>query len=249
MSAPSLTTLQQQFRDALHYQAHSLPVSRGMAEPDALLQVYRNNFVMTLTECLETIYPVVFALVGEACFQAVARHHVLNTTMENACADRYGAGFADTIRSLPNIINAAPYLADVAGIEWHIQRVNRAPLPAAFPVDALAKLQPEDFGRIQLTVSPASAVMKSEFAVATLWQTVTNKDDDTLANLDLAQTQAVLIQKASQGISVSTLDDEQASLILACQHACFGDIDPALLSHISGAMQLGVFSNFTLTGH
>lgn len=249
MNAPSLTDLQQQFRDALHYQAHSLPVSDGVAEPDALLQVYRNNFVMTLTECLETVYPVVFALVGETCFQAVARHHVLNTTMEDACADRYGAGFADTICSLPNIINAVPYLADIADIEWHIQCVNRAPLPAAFPVDALAELQPEDFGRIQLKLSPASAVMKSAFAIATLWQVVSDRDDDALADLDLAQPQAVLIQKTQQGISVSTLDDELASLILACQHTCFGNIDPALLPHISGAIQLGVFSDFTLTGH
>ncbi|CZF84913.1 hypothetical protein GCE9029_04696 [Grimontia celer] len=248
MSAPSLASLQHQFRDALHYESHKLPVAEGVTEPEALIQVYRNNFVMTLTECLENIYPVTNALVGEECFQAIARHHVLGATMDNACADRYGAGFADTIRTLPNIVEAVPYLADIAEIEWHIQCVNRAPLPEAFPVEALSEVTPEDFPRIQLTVSPASAVMKSEFAVATLWQAVSNQDEEALNQLDLMSPETLLVQKDGEGISVTTISDEEASLILACKDFAFGEIDPELLPHISGAMLHGVFSSFALAG-
>lgn len=246
MSAPSLAALQHQFRDALHYQHHDLPVGNGVAPPEALLQVYRNNFVMTLTECLEAVYPVVNKLVGDDCFQAIARHHVLNTPMTDACADRYGAGFDHTIKTLPNIIGAVPYLADMAALEWHIQRVNRAPLATPFPLEKLAQVSDDAFGAIKLQCPPSVAILPSTYAIGTLWQAVSQNDDNALAGLNIAQPETVAVQLLAQGITVSVLDAEDTPLVLACLDMSLGEVDPALLPHLSAVIQRGLFNDFVL---
>lgn len=63
--SPSLSDLQRGFADELHYRPAALPVQDGVADADGLLQIYRNNFVITLTECLELAYPACQKLVGE----------------------------------------------------------------------------------------------------------------------------------------------------------------------------------------
>ncbi|MEZ8143626.1 DUF2063 domain-containing protein [Enterovibrio norvegicus FF-33] len=247
MTSPDLASLQRQFSDALHYQPHQLPVAQGVTAPDALLQVYRNNFVMTLTECLGVAYPVVNALVGEECFAAIARQHVLTTPMNNACADRYGEGFDKTMTSLPNIIEAVPYLADIATLEWHIQTVSQATITKMpFPVEALALVTPEDFGNIQLQVSPTAKVMQSHFAICSIWQAITHHDEAALQSLDPLNSEATLVQRRHNTLEITLLDAEEATLIVACEQSPFGNIAPHLLQHVASAMQRGVFTDFTL---
>ncbi|MDD1795657.1 DNA-binding domain-containing protein [Enterovibrio sp. ZSDZ42] len=248
MTSPDLASLQRQFGDALHYQPHELPVEHGVTSPDALLQVYRNNFVMTLSECLTVVYPVVKALVGDVCFDAIARQHVLHTQMKDACVDRYGEGFNHTITAIPNIIEAVPYLADIATLEWHIQTVNQAVVPPApFPVDALALVPPEEFGDIHLHVSPAAKIIQSDFAISQIWDAVTRQDEEQLQSIDFNSAESVLIHFRHDTLTVTVLDAIEAGLIDACAHSPFRDIAPEQLQHIASAMQRGVFTDFNLT--
>ncbi|PMN69050.1 DNA-binding domain-containing protein [Enterovibrio norvegicus] len=245
--SPSLASLQQQFSQALHYQTYTLPVEEGVADPDALLQVYRNNFVMTLSEYLEVVYPVVHALVGEDCFNALARHHVLNTPMLDARADQYGDGFDATINAIPNIIDAVPYLADIATLEWLIQAVNKhASCATDFPLDALAQVAPEDFDALKLTVAPSVRLLQSRFPAASIWHAVTDNDGNALQALDLSESETVLLLMNEQGIQLQAIDAEEASLIVASNESTLGGIDPELLKHIAPAVQRGVFEHFDI---
>ncbi|PKF51370.1 DNA-binding domain-containing protein [Enterovibrio nigricans] len=247
MSAPSLCDLQTQFSHALHYQAYDLPIATGLAEPDALLQIYRNNFVVTLSECLDTVYPVVKALVGCECFEALARHHVLSTPMTSASADQYGEGFNATIASIPNIVEAVPYLADIAKLEWLRQCVNQVPIPkATFPIEMLQQIRPEEFEQIRLSVSPATAVMTSAFPISTVWHAVSNNDTNTLEAVDITRAEAVWVQHTPLGVLVDTIDANEARLIDACKQQELGLIEPTQLTHLTAAMQRGAFIDFTL---
>ncbi|MDD1783545.1 DNA-binding domain-containing protein [Enterovibrio sp. ZSDZ35] len=250
MSAPDLAKLQRQFSEALHYQGYSLPVAEGLADVDALIQVYRNNFVMTLSECLETAYPTVHALVGCECFEALARHHVLATPMTSACADQYGEGFDRTISAIPNIIDAVPYLADVATLEWRLQQVNHAPLTVSvFPLLALQQLRPDQFEHVRLSVSASVSVMTSAYPVSAIWQAISHRDDDALAAIDMTQCEGILLQKTEEGIEIHPIEQGEAKLIEACRDYEMGLIDPPLLSHLAAVMQRGVFTDFTLVHH
>ncbi|GJA07461.1 hypothetical protein KAM333_28890 [Aeromonas caviae] len=57
-------------------------IQPGRFAPDALLQIYRNNFILGLTEVLASSYPAVRAMVGETFFEAAARGFVLAAPLE-----------------------------------------------------------------------------------------------------------------------------------------------------------------------
>ena len=246
MNNPNLASLQQQFRDALHYKAHQLPISYGVAEPDALLQVYRNNFIISLSECLACIYPVVFALVGDTCFNALARHHALNVPMMDPCTEQYGKNFNNTLLSIPNIIDLLPYISDLATLESHLYQINQEQKPLSlFPQKALSEISDNNLENVQLKTSPNIKIINSAYAIGSIWFSITNKQEENLYSINTMEAQTVLIQENK----VTLLPPDEAEFIVACLDAPLGKIPPSLLPLISKVMEKGIFSDFTLFKH
>ncbi|MFA0308871.1 DNA-binding domain-containing protein, partial [Vibrio splendidus] len=76
----SLANVQSEFANALRYQnngEHCDIVSDHFTDGQRI-QIYRNNFVISLSEVLAATYPLTEMLVGEECFQQMARLHVLS---------------------------------------------------------------------------------------------------------------------------------------------------------------------------
>lgn len=251
MTEPNLASIQQQFAETLHYREHHLAISTGVAEPDSLIQVYRNNFVVSLTQCLTDVYPVVFSLIGEECFHALARHHILNTPMTDACVQRYGGEFNNTISSIPNIIESVPYLADIATLEWHIQQINPLAISSITPPsDALSTLTlsnvtPPDVKQIQLHVSPAIHVIQSAFAIGRIWKSITDNDEALLSTINPIEPESLIIRRNKEGLILTTIDTNEAALIIACKTAALGNIEPALLSYLPSAIAHFAFTDFS----
>ena len=84
-------------------------IQPGRFAPDALLQIYRNNFILGLTEVLASSYPAVRAMVGETFFEAAARGFVLAAPLEEGSVMDYGEGFGDWLARLPTTA-ALPWL-------------------------------------------------------------------------------------------------------------------------------------------
>lgn len=247
MSEFSLSSLQHQFAQALHYKSYKLPSLQGVAKEDALLQVYRNNFIVTLSEHLACLYPVVFALVGASCFQALSRYHILNTPMKDPCIESYGAGFDNNISSVPNVIEEVPYLGEIATLEWNIYQISQTKLPTSlFPQEALSTIPASDLDRIQLIVSKSVCVMKSAFPIASIWTFVTKNEEDHLYSLNPMQAEALIIQREKNGVIIKIIDKNEMKLIDSCSKYSLGEIDPVQLSYITQAMQDGAFVNFSL---
>lgn len=61
-----LATLQDQFAKALHYQAlgDDCDIASGQFTADERMQIYRNNFIISLGEVLSATYPMVEELLG-----------------------------------------------------------------------------------------------------------------------------------------------------------------------------------------
>ena len=246
MKAPDLTSLQQQFRDALHYKAHQLPIAFGVAEPESLLQVYRNNFIVSLTECLACIYPVVFALVGDTCFNSLARHHALNIPMIDPCTEQYGKNFDNTLLSIPNIMEPLPYISKLATLESQFYQLNQEKNPFhLFQTKALSEVAAVNLEKIQLKISPRIKLIKSTYAIGSIWLAITNKQEESLYSINTMEPQSVLIHENK----ISILAPDEAELIMACQTSPLGKISPSLLPFISKLMEKGVFSDFTLFEH
>lgn len=124
----NLATLQSQFAKALHYQAlgEDCDIASDEFTADERMQIYRNNFIVSLSEVLSATYPMVEALLGEECFEQMARQHVLTYPLEEGNVAHYGEGFQDTIMQFSQVIAQAPYSPEVARFEWHIDLARQA---------------------------------------------------------------------------------------------------------------------------
>lgn len=98
-----LARRQQQFAEGLLGQREAiLPhIHSRLFTADAVLQVYRNHFILSLGEVLAGSYPAVKAMVGEAFFDAAARGFVLAEPLYEGSVMHYGAGFGDWLARLP----------------------------------------------------------------------------------------------------------------------------------------------------
>lgn len=155
-------------------QAPSLPppaslVRHGGAEPVRRFNTYRNNVYAGLIGVLEARFPAVQRLVGEEFFKAMARIFVDAGPPSTPVLLAYGAAFPDFIRSFAPLADE-PYVADVASIEWHLNRAyHAADAPVLGPAD-FAGIAPDKIAQIGLRLAPAVAVVRSHYPAFSIWR-------------------------------------------------------------------------------
>ena len=139
-----LASLQRAFASGLLGQDDAIlgHIQPGRFAPDALLQIYRNNFILGLTEVLASSYPAVRAMVGETFFEAAARGFVRAAPLEEGSVMDYGEGFGDWLARLPTTA-ALPWLGELARFEGGLERVSLlAPETRHWPAERLAAITP-----------------------------------------------------------------------------------------------------------
>ncbi|WP_413113040.1 DNA-binding domain-containing protein [Thaumasiovibrio sp. DFM-14] len=247
--AKSLRQLQQSFALAQHYQDHQLDedIQAGTFSVEQRLQVYRNNFIISLTEVMSATYPVCDAVVGTECFQPLARQHVLTHPLCCGDVSDYGAGFADTLKQYPSIIDTVPYLPDLAALEWHVDRVSAAgATQAPFPIEALSQWveSHQEAGLARIILIPHGQLFTSSYAVGTLWQMA---KQDAVEPFELAQDEVCWVQSRQQGIEVLTLDEPSHGLImLALARKPLAQASDAMLAVLPELIQKQIFSTYSL---
>lgn len=246
-SSPNLQQLQQDFAAALQYQPSPVTaqVDPGTFSTEQLLQIYRNNFIISLSEVLEAVYPAVKAVVGDTCFAQLARQHILSHPLQHGDVSHYGAGLADTIAGYPELTEAVPYLADLARLEWLVDRAGHAPASRhAFP---FAKLQPlatgdtEAFARLQLTVPESTFCLDADSPIATLWQMITR---DQIEAIDLSQAESAVIQHHPDQVAVIRTTPAGTELVRLSQRGeSLGQASEDMLTELGTLVQQQVFSD------
>lgn len=170
-TVPALPELQRRFLAALYGADESGPVAsiagNGL-EPAARLRIYRNSCSAIHAGALRATYPAVLALVGEDYFDQTSRGYRRAHPSHSGNLQRFGAGFAEYLESLPELDTLA-YLPDVARLEWLRQEcvlaADAAPLSHAAFEDALART--EEPSRIIL--HPSVRLLASHHPVLTIW--------------------------------------------------------------------------------
>lgn len=171
--------------------------------------VHRNNVVSSLVDALSESFPVCRALVGDAFFRAMARGRVLADPPRSPVLIEYVEGFADFIAGFEPAASV-PYLADVARIEalrihaWHAADgtpVTRADYATLVTVP----------GRLATTgvrLHPACNWLHCSHAAHAIWsahQGLADPADATLAGIDTAQAQDVLVARPELSVQVDLL--------------------------------------------
>jgi hypothetical protein len=217
------------------------------SSPQIRLAVHQNNVVAGLVNGLATRFPVVQQLVGEEFFRAMAAVFVRQAPPSDPVLTLYGGGFADFISSFQPA-NGVPYLSDMARLEF--ARTLSLHAADALPVDGLAaghvlsslRHDEKALHQLRLICHPAVQVVRSQFAVVSLWSAHQQGAESLWADLDLDCPEAavllrsewqVLMLPVSLGVAVfveSLLDSRPLSVAanLAYLADASFDLAPAL---------------------
>ena len=163
---------QTEFTKALLDPARSLP--DGLVDPQGRpapkrFDVYRNNVVVSLSDALETAFPVIHKLLGDDCFRAMAGVYVREHPPTSALMMYYGAEMPDFLHSFEPV-GHLPYLADVARLELAMREAYHSADSTAIAPEALGALAPEELMQARFTLAPALRIVASDWPIYALWQ-------------------------------------------------------------------------------
>ncbi|NVK42563.1 MAG: putative DNA-binding domain-containing protein [Oceanospirillaceae bacterium] len=134
-----------------------------------LLQVYRNNFRISLTEALEAVYPVMQRLVGADFFRYLADRYLRNHPPTHGDLAQFGDRMAVFVASFQPAASL-PYLADIARLEWACHEVFHAPGNTPVGLDVLTRMPAADLPGLRFRLGPACHLVASDFPVHCIWQ-------------------------------------------------------------------------------
>ncbi len=252
MTTPSLSELQQNFNRALHYQSNgeACDIVSDHFTAEERVQIYRNNFIISLSEVLQAAYPMVLALVGEECFAQMARQHVLNNPLLAGDVSHYGADFSATIELFSAVTEAAPYCVEVARFEWTIdesiqRRDQNSPNSEWLPLAKLAEVDPSLHEHLQFHLADGVIAFESQYAVYSLKQAIEANQFEQLT-LETGE-QGVVVSLSSGEQWTQSLEPEAFALLIQIQSGkVLAEIPPELLAQLNRLIESQLIAGFTL---
>lgn len=171
------------------------------SDPTVRLDVHRNTVVASLVDALADTFPVVQALVGPVCFRALASAHVRAEPPCSPVLAHYGAGFADWLAHQP-LLAALPWLSDVAQLEYaRVQAFHAAEAPVCTAARLGAALaQPERLPGLVLPLQPGVQVLRSCWAVVSLW--AAHQGQGRIEDVRIDQPEAALVLREDEDVVV-----------------------------------------------
>lgn len=134
----------------------------------ARLRIYRHHVFHSLASSLAETFPTVKALVGEAFFRQMARAYVAAKLPAQPVLAEYGGDLPDFVAAYRSARDL-PYLADVARLDWALNRAFHAERPPALSVADLQTLETERLPGLWLGLQPGAALIASDFPLDRIW--------------------------------------------------------------------------------
>ncbi len=135
--------------------------------------VYRNNVASSLTRVLESGFPVVRKLVGDAFFAAMVGEFLRMHPPQSRLMMLYGSQLPSFLANFPPVAHLG-YLPDVARLELALRQSYHAADSRGIAAERLAAIAPDGFSRIKLRLSPALFVLQSPWPVLSIWRANTD---------------------------------------------------------------------------
>lgn len=244
-----LGELQRLFSDALLYKndliAWQIKEKTAFSGND-LLQVYRNSFVMGVTEALTATYPHTLSLVGEEFFNAAARQFILQQPPQENDIIVYGDGFSDFLGSLEQL-KSMPYIAEMARFEWLLESTANTHIEnAALNVTELSTLPEAQFAAIIFHIPEHVSLFSSGQNIAHLYQMLINEE---VQETDLNCACYIALKKQPDfSVELIKLTAQEHSLVEQIrQNRSLGQIKPQELHHyLPLLMEKKLLNGFTL---
>lgn len=143
------------------------------------LNIYRNNTLISLQECLRGTYNVTSQIVGQEFFNQIAKNYIMRDPPREGCLLFYGKGFPFFLSKQPELGNL-PYIADLAHFEWKMQSAFHAVDYPILTSEYLSSIEPSKLGKTIFKFHPAFHTMQSSYNIDELWQVHETKKINSL---------------------------------------------------------------------
>ena len=130
--------------------------------------VYRNNVAVSLTEALETAFPVVAKLVGAQNFKLLAGAFLRAHPPSSPLMMFYGEAMPEFLATFAPT-STIGYLPDIARLELALRQSYHAADATAVDPDEMATLSPEDLMASKVELAPSLLVVSSEWPIHAIW--------------------------------------------------------------------------------
>jgi len=166
-----MTPSQSAFHAALLDSSQPVPdgLSDGNGRPAGRrFAVYRNNVAASLTDALETSFPVIAKLIGPENFRKTAGTFLRQHPPRNPMMMSYGADFPAFLETFAPLQHLG-YLPDTARLEQALRTAYHA--ADATPADPaiLQTLPPEALAQTRFTLAPATQLIPSRWPIHAIW--------------------------------------------------------------------------------
>jgi hypothetical protein len=217
---PSLETLQQEICDAIcggDDAGMSEFIAGDGMDPSARIRIYRNHAVITLTDALKATYPVICRLVGDDFFAYAAHEFIREHMPEKPSLAEYGGAFPDFLAKFPPCHDLV-YLADVARLEWAINRALHAENAAAIRRGDLSAISAAEAPRLLLSLHPSLKLVESRWPIERIWRANQADGDPDLA-IDLESGGVGLqVHRRGDRVAIKSLTDCELAFLCTLAH-------------------------------
>lgn len=193
-----LSELQQLFCDALRSLEPPSQALLDEIEDDGLrlerFNVYRNNFIVLNGDALTDMYPAIKQLVGDEAFRMLATAYVRSFPPTDRALLLYGEAFPGFLEQIPEL-SGAPYLADVARIEFAWTAAYHAEDASRLDEVQIANMPADSMEDLHLRPHPSIHFISSNYPAYRIW--MANQDEpsnDDVISLDEGASHIVVIR-------------------------------------------------------
>jgi len=209
-----LAQLQTEFSKHLLHESVELD-GLGISGPFSnkeLMQLYRNNFYISISDYLKACFPTVMTLVGTEFFEQLAKAFIIAKPLEQASIELYGSQFSEYITHCKQA-DSVPYLADIALLDWSYDRAKTAFEFSDFPFEKLTSLTNEEQLNISFSLVEHTVLIKSKYPAFSIWNGVQTGELD---NIDMQHSECIIVHpKQNEGAKCYTLSQQQYDVLAA----------------------------------
>ena len=210
-----LLKLQQQFMHSIRTDNNdvstafaSLPQFGISAEQR--LNIFRNNYQISLSEALADIYPVLQQLIGEPAFFVLAQRYLLAHPSSSGNLHDLGHALASFIVDVEELQSLA-YLSDVARLEWIIHQAYHAADHDGLDLLKLQNLNEADYGRLLFKSHPSVYLAAFDYAAVSIWNA--HQLSSVTEPIDPAHAELAMVYRHQHEVSLSLLKPVEYSFL------------------------------------
>lgn len=181
------------------------------------LAAYRGNGLANGSAALRVQFPTLLAMLGESAFDAVAARYWRGWPPRHGDLARLGEDFATCLQAQPDL-DAWPWLADCARLDWALWRALDAPVPA-FGASDLQRLASDDPATLRLHLAQGACLLRASWPVVSLWRLHQHPtpDGDVLRQIVRTGPETAWVWRDGFKPRVRAVSDAEAAWLTALQ--------------------------------